>query len=201
MGVNPVLCPVTPYGLSNPAHRGIKLPVGHRVGFAMSGLIAMMRWGVPGLALAFFLLVGSLLAGPLRAECRDDVVHLRGDWGQARFRVELARTVTEKARGLMGRESLPRGNGMLFLYKRPSRLAYWMRNTLIPLDIMFIDRRGVVVRLHENARPHDETLIRSGRRVSAVLEINGGMSRAMGIGPGTQLRHPAFGAEALWACE
>ena len=158
------------------------------------------RRGPGGLLLALIALVawGSAAA----AACRDDVVELRGPWGQARFTVELAITPEEQARGLMFRESLPRGAGMLFLYDQPSRVSFWMRNTLISLDMIFVDATGTVTRVHHEAVPLDETPIPGGDGVLAVLEINGGLARRFGIGPGTEMRHPGLPqTDAAWPCD
>ncbi len=150
--------------------------------------------------------LGWLLAGliasaaPALAQCSDDVVVLRGAWGQARFNVELADDFDERSRGLMHREAMPTSAGMLFLYDQPHHAVFWMRNTLIPLDMLFIDPQGRVLRIHENAIPLDETQIDGGTGVSAVLEINGGLAARIGIAVGSQVRHPAFGDAALWPC-
>jgi hypothetical protein len=134
------------------------------------------------------------------AECSADAVWLRGDWGEARFRVAVADTPDERAQGLMFVEEMGRFEGMLFVYERPQRVSFWMKNTLIPLDMIFADARGVVRRVHENAQPGDLTPIPGGDAIRFVLEVNGGMARTMGIGPGTELRHPALGAGAAWPC-
>ncbi len=102
----------------------------------------------------------------------------------------------------MHRESLPRGAGMLFLYPFPRQASFWMRNTLIPLDMIFIDRTGTVTRVHSNAIPLDETAIDGGPNVLAVLEINGGMAAPMGLAPGVQIQHPLMPqGPAVWPCE
>ena len=148
------------------------------------------------------LLASALFVGQMAqaADCREDAVFLRGDWGQARFNVELVDTDESRALGLMHRTSLPRSSGMLFVYESPRFLSFWMRNTLIPLDMLFIDHTGTVTHIHENAIPHDEPPIPGGLGV-AVLEINGGMARALGLTVGSQLRHPAFAQDqAAWAC-
>jgi len=143
----------------------------------------------------------SLAAGAAQASgCAPGTVELRGDWGEARFSVEIADDPEERAQGLMFRESLPAGSGMLFIFERPHEASFWMKNTLIPLDIIFIGARGRVLRVHDNARPRDETPIPGGPGVKAVLEINGGLAGAIGIAPGTELRHPAFGEDAAWPC-
>ncbi len=147
----------------------------------------------------FFLLVLTL---PLRAgECQRDAVFLRGDWGQARFSVEVADTEAARNQGLMFRSDLPSSAGMLFIYPQPRRASFWMKNTLIPLDMLFVDASGIVQRIHHMAVPHDPTPIEGGDGILVVLEINGGLARAMGITQGTQLRHPAFSANHVaWPC-
>ena len=134
------------------------------------------------------------------ADCADDRVDLRGDWGTARFSVDVADEPQERSLGLMNRESLPRSAGMLFVYERPQRAVFWMKNTLIPLDMIFMDETGTVTRVHENAIPHDETGIDGGQGVQYVLEINAGLAGRLGIAPGTELRHPAIGDVAVWSC-
>ncbi|MFD1509737.1 DUF192 domain-containing protein [Lacimonas salitolerans] len=161
---------------------------------------ARVLWMAIWLALAGVMLP----AAPVRAEasvCAENVVHLRGDWGQARFAVDLAQTAQERSRGLMFVEQMPRGKGMLFVYPRPGPVAFWMKNTLIPLDMIFMDATGTVRHVHHDAVPGDLTSIEGGRDTLAVLEINGGLARAIGIVPGSQMRHPAFDAEnAAWPC-
>lgn len=105
----------------------------------------------------------------------------------ARFSVELADDDAERAQGLMGRTGLGPGAGMLFLYPTPREVAFWMRNTRIPLDMLFIDAGGKIVRLHAGARPFDETPIPSGSPVQMVLEIAGGQAERLGIVPGMRL--------------
>ena len=135
------------------------------------------------------------------ADCQPDRVEIRGDWGRAQFSVELADSPEERSRGLMHREALPSSAGMLFLYDRPQRLSFWMRNTLIELDMIFLDPRGIVRHVHDRAQPLDETPISGGRGdLIAVLEINGGLAERLGIEPGSEVRHPFFGPDAAWPC-
>lgn len=134
-------------------------------------------------------------------ECKPDTVFVRGDWGQVKFTVELADTPDERSRGLMFRDGLARGAGMLFVYERPGRAAFWMKNTRIPLDMVFADATGRVVHVHSDARPGDLTAIEGGDDVFAVLEINAGLTARYGIAPGSELRHPAFaGGPPAWPC-
>lgn len=150
---------------------------------------------MPALA-GLILFAGQALA----AECREDTVFLRGDWGVARFTVEIADDDAERARGLMYREAMPKSAGMLFVYEQPQPLSFWMRNTLIELDIIFIDAKGVVQKIHHSAVPLDETPLHGGDDLLGVLEINGGLARSLGIGPGSELRHPFLGDAAAWSC-
>lgn len=155
-----------------------------------------------GLKRLFALIAFVFLSGPVVAEaCRPDQVLLRGDWGQARFRVEVADDGKERAQGLMFRDSMATGAGMLFVYPRPQvAISFWMKNTRIPLDIIFLDETGTVQRIAHSAIPYDETPLPGGGGIQYVLEVNGGLAKAMGIAKGTQLQHPAIGASAVWPC-
>lgn len=134
--------------------------------------------------------------------CAPDVVDLRGPWGQAQFRIETAADAESRAQGLMHRESLPTMAGMLFLYDSPQQLFFWMRNTLIPLDLLFIGVNGEVLSVHADAIPHDESHIVGPKEAIAVLEINGGMAQTLGIKAGSQIRHSFFdGIASSWPCE
>jgi len=134
------------------------------------------------------------------APCAPDRVDLRWAGGQESFAVEIADTSEERARGLMFRDRLDPGAGMLFIYDTPGRPKFWMKNTLIPLDILFADATGRITRLHADAIPGDLTPIDGGEGVAFVLEINGGLAERLGIAPGAALRHPAVGPDALWPC-
>jgi len=152
------------------------------------------------LASVFAVLVGAAAANA-GSNCASGAVDLRGDWGQAHFSVEIADDPQEQAKGLMFRERLPASAGMLFVYKAPRNAQFWMKNTLIPLDMIFLDQSGRVTRIAENAIPGDETPIDGGDNVLMILEINGGMARGLGISVGSELRHPALdSAIAAWPC-
>ncbi|QFT93208.1 hypothetical protein FIU86_10170 [Roseovarius sp. THAF9] len=142
-----------------------------------------------------------LMAGTAMGACREDKVDLRGAWGSASFTVELADDNAERAQGLMNRESMARSAGMLFAYPAPRPVRFWMRNTLIPLDMIFLDQAGTVQKVHHEAQPLDESLIYGGDAIQYVLEINGGLARQMGISEGSELRHPVIGDTAAWPCE
>ncbi|NOX72073.1 MAG: DUF192 domain-containing protein [Alphaproteobacteria bacterium] len=143
-----------------------------------------------------FLSAFSVAASP----CTPGQVNLRGDWGQVSFAVDVVDTDETRAKGLMFVETMPRFSGMLFVYNAPRPVKFWMKNTLIPLDMIFMDETGTVTRIHENAIPQDLTPIDGGNNVQVVLEINGGMARTLGITVGSQVQHPAFGNAAVWAC-
>ena len=142
-----------------------------------------------------------LISGAAYAACSPDRVDLRGDWGQTRFTVEVADDAAERSVGLMHREKMATSAGMLFVYERPQRVSFWMRNTLIPLDMIFMDATGRVTRIHANAVPLDETGIEGGDAIQYVLEINGGLAERLGITEGSELRHPAIAPEPVWPCE
>ena len=108
------------------------------------------------------------------------------------FVVEVARTDEEKKRGLMFRKTLDANSGMLFLYQRETLQLMWMKNTLIPLDILFIDKSGIITRIVERAVPHSLATISSRGRVFAVLELKGGITSQLDIKRGDKVDHPAF---------
>jgi uncharacterized membrane protein (UPF0127 family) len=136
------------------------------------------------------------------APCAPDRLDLRWDGGSESFAVELADDGAERSQGLMFRESMDPGSGMLFVYETPRRAQFWMKNTLIPLDMIFADATGTVTRVHANAVPGDLTPIDGGEGVRFVLEINGGLAARLGIAPGALLRHPSIpAATAAWPCD
>ena len=155
-------------------------------------------------SLSGLVLGAALLLSPAAAlaTCSPDSVALRTPAdAQTRFRVEVMDTDATRALGLMHRESLPGSAGMLFVYPQPTHAVFWMKNTLIPLDMIFLDRTGTVKHVHANAVPHDETGIDGGRDILAVLEINAGLARRLGIVPGSVMQHPAFDQDiAAWRC-
>ena len=140
-----------------------------------------------------------VLPGLAAAACAPGQLDLRWDGGQARFTVELADTETTRAQGLMNRDKMAASAGMLFVYDSPRRATFWMKNTLIPLDMIFADATGRVVSVHPMAKPNDTTTIDGGEGVKFVLEINGGFARRLGIGPGAQMRHLVIDAPD-WPC-
>lgn len=112
---------------------------------------------------------------------------------EIRFDVEMATTEPQRERGLMYRKQLGAYEGMLFDFLREQPVSFWMKNTLIPLDMVFIAADGTVRHVHANAPPMSTDTIPSEAPVRAVLEINGGTARLLGIKPGDKVKHPIFG--------
>ena len=143
------------------------------------------------------------LPGAARAEaaCAPERLDLRWSGGGESFAIEIADDADERAQGLMFRDSMEAGRGMLFVYEGPRHARFWMKNTLIPLDLVFADASGTVTRVHSDAVPGDLTPIDGGEAVVYVLEINAGLADKLGIVPGAELRHPAIpAATAAWPC-
>ncbi|MCX8508225.1 MAG: DUF192 domain-containing protein [Rhodobacteraceae bacterium] len=145
--------------------------------------------------------IACLWAGPVFAGCAQDIVDFRWPGGHAHFSVALADDSAERARGLMFRDTLASGSGMLFVYDHPQTVAFWMKNTPLPLDMLFIGADGRVERVAAKAVPFDETPIPGGDDIQFVLEINGGLAARLGLGEGAEMRHPAIdSAVAAWPC-
>jgi uncharacterized protein len=112
------------------------------------------------------------------------------------FDVEIAATPEKQALGLMFRTNLAETKGMLFPHADPREVTMWMRNTYIPLDMVFIRADGTVHRVEKRTEPLSERVISSQGEVAAVLEIAGGTADKLGIKPGDKVRHPYFTATA-----
>jgi uncharacterized membrane protein (UPF0127 family) len=108
------------------------------------------------------------------------------------FGVEMAVTPEEQAKGLMFRRELPEGQGMLFDFQREQPAVFWMKNTYVPLDMIFIRGDGRILRIAEHTVPLSEDLVRSGAPVRAVLEVIAGTAQKLGIVPGDRVAHPIF---------
>jgi uncharacterized membrane protein (UPF0127 family) len=102
-------------------------------------------------------------------------------------RAEVARTDRQQAQGLMQRTAMGADEGMLFPYPQPRMLSFWMKNTVLSLDIIYIGPDGKVVNVIANAEPMNERQLWSDAPASAVLELNAGRAAALGIGPGTAI--------------
>ncbi|MBU0799333.1 MAG: DUF192 domain-containing protein, partial [Alphaproteobacteria bacterium] len=111
---------------------------------------------------------------------------------QHRFTIELAVTPEQQARGLMYRERMYGDAGMLFVYDRPERISMWMKNTIIPLDMIFVDAAGRIIGIEERTIPFSTQTIESPGRALAVLELNAGTASRLNIQRGDRLVHQAF---------
>lgn len=108
------------------------------------------------------------------------------------FSVEIAATPAEQSRGLMYRKSMAADHGMLFILRHPRIVSFWMKNTYIPLDMLFLGRDGTILQIDEMTEPLTEDTHRSGMKVTGILEINGGLARELGISVGDKVHHTAF---------
>jgi len=138
------------------------------------------------------LLVGFLIAaGPVRpADLR--ALEIISGTGVHVFTVEVADSEPAREKGLMFRKNLPVGQGMLFDFHREQEVSFWMKNTYIPLDMIFIQGNGRILRIAENTEPLSTTLIPSDGPVLAVLEVAGGTAHRLGIAPGDRVAFPIF---------
>ena len=108
------------------------------------------------------------------------------------FTVEIADTEAAREKGLMYRKSMPPGRGMLFDFHSDQPVRFWMKNTYIPLDMIFIRSDGRILNIAENTTPMSEKEVPSAGPVQAVLEVSGGTARKLGIAPGDQVANPIF---------
>lgn len=131
---------------------------------------------------------------PATATAQEERLELVTASGVHALDVEIASTPEKQALGLMYRTSLPDTKGMLFPHRKPTELSMWMRNTYIPLDMVFIRADGTVHRIEAKTEPFSERIISSQGPVSAVLEIAGGAAERMGLKPGDKVRHAYFGS-------
>jgi len=113
--------------------------------------------------------------------------------GPHRFTVEVAETPAQMEQGLMFRRAMAPDAGMLFDYKAPTVATMWMRNTLIPLDMLFVDERGRIVNIRERAVPQSLDVIAAAAPIRAVIELNGGTAARLRIAPGDHVQHAIFG--------
>jgi len=142
--------------------------------------------------------VAALLVGLLplawTASCtgsHEPVVTLRGTQGEVAVRVEIARTSEELSRGLMYRNELDADAGMLFVFGDSAPRTFWMKNTPLPLDILFLDDTGTVLNVAASTTPYSEAPLRSAGPARYVLEVNAGFATKHGIGPGARVTMPA----------
>jgi uncharacterized protein len=160
---------------------------------------------LPRAALRLMLfLLATVLASPVHAQTGDledldsfprEALTIHAGPGKKQtleFEVWLADTPNRQAQGLMFVRSLPKWRGMLFVHDSPRPIGMWMKNTYIPLDMVFIAADGRIQQIVENTTPHSLDVIRSNQPALAVLEIAGGEARRLKIKPGHTVSHPAF---------
>jgi hypothetical protein len=155
-----------------------------------------MRFPVrSALAAAAFTLAaaGCAQAQPPAGAPKLETVEVQTAQGVHRFQVEIADTEAEREYGLMNRDAMGADRGMLFEFPDSADRAFWMHDTRIPLDIVFIATDGRIVSIQKNAKPFDETPLPSYGHAQGVLEINGGLADKLGIKQGDLIRHPFFG--------
>jgi uncharacterized membrane protein (UPF0127 family) len=149
----------------------------------------MVRLG----SLALFIL--ALFFSPEAARAAgEQTLEIASKTGVHIFSVEIVDNDADRAKGLMYRKELPEGRGMLFDFHRDQEVSFWMQNTYIPLDMIFIRGDGQILRIEENTVPLSTRMIPSRGAVRAVLEVIGGTSRKLGIAPGDRVASPIFRA-------
>ncbi|MGE7369245.1 DUF192 domain-containing protein [Neorhizobium sp. NPDC001467] len=142
--------------------------------------------------LALFIFAGNAAAAPIRFDSEPLVIESANGTRHA-FTVELALDDMQRQQGLMLRRAMAPDSGMLFDFVNSRDVSMWMHNTLIPLDMLFIDADGRVTHIHENAEPQSDAIISSRGPVRYVLELNGGRSKALGIQRGDLVRSRRIG--------
>jgi uncharacterized membrane protein (UPF0127 family) len=157
--------------------------------------MAEARRRLVALGIALAMALGLFAAAWLRDAPRLPVSTLRveGAHGAHAFTVELADTDAARDRGLQGRESLPPDRGLLIDYGEPRvGVVFWMKDTPLSLDLVFIAPDATILRIEERAAPRSEVPIPAGGIIRAVLEVRGGLTRRLGIAPGDRVRHAIF---------
>ena len=142
-------------------------------------------------ALALVVIVALAAGWPARSAGLE-ALQIVTATGAHDFQVEIARDDASRARGLMDRRFMPADHGMLFEFDREAPQTFWMKDTYIPLDMIFISRAGIVTNIVADAEPLSERTIPSGPPCMAVLELNGGVAAKIGLKVGDKVRHPFF---------
>jgi uncharacterized protein len=146
---------------------------------------------IPSLA-AFLAALVFLGAVPVARAASVQPLEIATKSGVHVFSVEMATTEEEKQNGLMWRKELPDGKGMLFDFSPEQQISMWMKNTYIPLDMIFIRADGRILRIAENTEPLSTKIISSGGLAKGVLEVIAGTAQKYGIQPGDRVAHPLF---------
>ena len=133
-----------------------------------------------------------LAVSPAMAEAPLQRLEIDTSSGPHVFSVELMSTDAEREKGLMNRRSLAKDHGMLFDFHQQQPVFFWMKDTYLPLDMIFVAQNGRVVSIKRDAKPLDETLIPSGAPTLGVIEVNAGIADAIGVKVGDEVKHPIF---------
>lgn len=123
---------------------------------------------------------------------QKNIIFVKTKFTNTQFVVELAKTPEQRQKGLMGRSSLKAQSGMLFLYESPRHVSFWMKNTLIGLDVIFLSSNGKILKIYHNAKPESLEIMSAGENVSAVLEINGNLAKTIKLEIGDCVKHAFF---------
>lgn len=154
---------------------------------------ALAVFAIPLIAGGFMSPPAIAQSAPAIAGSELELLTIATASGAHEFKVEVMRTDEQRARGLMHRRYMPPDRGMLFDFKTEQPVMMWMRNTYIPLDMIFISRNGRVINVAENTEPLSDRTIASAGPTFAVLEVNAGAARKMGLKAGDQVKHALFG--------
>jgi uncharacterized protein len=149
--------------------------------------IGVRMWAA--LAVILFLVASAFAPAP---GGERDSLEIVTSTGRHAFQVEIADNDATREHGLMDRRYMAPNHGMLFEFDREEPVSFWMKNTYIPLDMIFIAPSGVVTHIATNAEPLSERVVPSGAPCIAVLELNGGMAASIGLKVGDKVRHPFF---------
>jgi uncharacterized membrane protein (UPF0127 family) len=152
----------------------------------------------PTVLMSFVLIFGAMMtiiptdAYTQSQKLESESVEITTERGNFSFEIEIADQPEERTIGLMNRSKLDPRGGMLFVFDRPQIIQMWMKNTLISLDMVFIDASGRVVDVAERTVPHSLATVASRQSASFVLELAGGMASFIGLQPGDALKHRLF---------
>jgi uncharacterized membrane protein (UPF0127 family) len=163
----------------------------------MNFAVVVARLRMPGRLVmslaAAFVVLATLCIAPAARAASVQPLEIATKSGVHVFSVEMATTEEEKQNGLMWRKELPDGKGMLFDFSPEQQISMWMKNTYIPLDMIFIRADGRILRIAENTEPLSTKIISSGGLAKGVLEVIAGTAQKYGIQPGDRVAHPLFG--------
>ncbi len=143
--------------------------------------------------LLYLFIIGWLSFSSLNAneiKFKKSLIVIKTQNSEYIFNVEVAETALERSRGLMYREQLKQNEGMLFIYPEKQIIKMWMKNTFIPLDMIFIDENGKIIKIIKMTSPKDLTPIGPEVKLKSVLEINGGLSSYLNINIGDKIIYP-----------